>query len=125
MLRALGWTAISSMALRFFTPQQVIRKVVLELGRGKTRQQISPERVAWSINATAQFVPQSSCLTRAIAGAALLKRTGYPAVIHFGVAVGGSKDLRAHAWVECEGKSVLGGPDPKAEFAPLAALVAD
>jgi hypothetical protein len=89
---------------------------------GKASQKISSERVVWSFNAASQIVRWSSCLTRAIAGAALLRRAGYSATIQLGVAVNEGKGIRAHAWVECEGKPVLREPECRAEYTPLAAL---
>jgi hypothetical protein len=124
VLRAVGLLAISSLGLRFFTPQRMIRILVQDGGSGKAPQKNSPDRVAWSVNAATQIVRGSSCLTRAIAGAALLKRAGYPATIQLGVAVNDGKGIHAHAWVECEGKLVLGGPECRAEYTPLAALTA-
>jgi hypothetical protein len=39
----------------------------------------------------------------------LLARRGYPALLHIGVAKGKEGQFQAHAWVESEGKVVIGG----------------
>jgi hypothetical protein len=55
-------------------------------------------------------VPGASCLTQAIAGLLLLRRHGYAARFCVGVARGAAGDVCAHAWLEREGKVVIGGP---------------
>ena len=54
-----------------------------------------------------RFVPYATCLTQALAARRLLSRYGYDAVLKIGVAKSESK-LEAHAWIEVDGKVVLG-----------------
>jgi hypothetical protein len=54
----------------------------------------------------------------------LLVRQGYPALLHIGAAKGEGGQLRAHAWVESEGRVVIGGHD-LGRYAPLVALEAE
>lgn len=75
-----------------------------------------------AISAVSQYVPKASCLTQALAAETLLHRHGYPAVIHIGVARSNAKTLEAHAWVESEGRIILGGPEV-AGFTPLKGVV--
>jgi len=81
---------------------------------------ISPERIAWAVHAASRLVPGATCLTQALSGRRLLARSGYPAQIVLGVAKDGAA-LRAHAWLECDGKRLLGGPADGA-FTRLPAL---
>jgi len=63
-------------------------------------------------------VPRASCLTQALAAAILLARHGYPATLRLGVAKNPDGSLRAHAWIESGGQTMLGGPET-GEFAHL------
>lgn len=65
---------------------------------------------------------RSSCLVRALAARALLRRRGIACVLHFGV--GRDDDgFKAHAWLEAGGGHVCGGREavglvPLAGFGP-------
>lgn len=67
----------------------------------------SYEEICRAVDIAARFVPGASCLVKAQAGSAMLHRFGYAAEIKIGV-LKESSDLKAHAWVECEGRVVLG-----------------
>jgi hypothetical protein len=70
---------------------------------------VGAEKLAWAVAVASRFVPGARhCLTQAIAAHTLLVRRGYPAEIHFGVRRQKSADLIAHAWVECDGKVLVG-----------------
>lgn len=62
-----------------------------------------------------------TCLPQAIATQVLLARRGYPAFIHLGVAKGMEERIEAHAWVECQGRVVIGG-DERERLTPLLAF---
>jgi hypothetical protein len=67
------------------------------------------EPAVWAVRAVAGRVPGASCLTQALAAALLLRRYGHEATLRVGVArVDGG--LRAHAWVESGGRTVIGEP---------------
>jgi hypothetical protein len=51
-----------------------------------------------------------------------LRRDGHDAVLRVGVARQDSSDFRAHAWVECAGKVVIGKIKDFDEYAPLPPL---
>lgn len=81
-------------------------------GRPPTRSRQRLEaQVVWSVNAASEWVPKATCLTRALATQALLARYGQPALIHIGVAKDPDGRVEGHAWLEIEGKIVLGGGD--------------
>lgn len=71
-------------------------------------QDVSVAHIVWAVRTTAAYIPHASCLTQALAAKYQLDRSGRPSQIHIGVARenGG---LLAHAWLECEGETVLGG----------------
>lgn len=80
------------------------------------------KRVAWAVAATSRHTPGvKTCLTQALATQVLLARRGHPALLRIGVAKGEQEQFQAHAWVESEGKVVIGGSEP-GRYTPLAGL---
>jgi hypothetical protein len=65
----------------------------------------------------------ATCLTRSLLLAWLLRRRGVVCSLRIGVMLF-SGQLKAHAWVECEGVPVNDRPDVVAEFAPFNDLAA-
>lgn len=67
--------------------------------------------LAWAVRTAGRYVPSSKpCLTQALVLDLYLHRAGYPSRIAVGVARG-ERGLEAHAWIESEGRVVLGGED--------------
>ncbi len=74
----------------------------------------TPERVAWAIGAVSRRLPGTTCLVQSLTAHALLRRHGYRPELHIGVRApggGAAVPLDAHAWVECEGRVVVGDVD--------------
>jgi Transglutaminase-like superfamily len=85
-------------------------------------ERLSTDRITWAVEATSRRMPWvRSCLTQALATQVLLIRHGYPALLHIGVIRGELGQFRAHAWVESEGKVLIGGSGSEG-FTPLAIL---
>jgi hypothetical protein len=68
-----------------------------------------PERVARAVARISRVVPGATCLTQALAGQVLLERHGFPTRLHIGVARDGREAVRAHAWLDTQGGTVIGG----------------
>lgn len=78
-----------------------------------------PEEIAWAINVLSPYLPASvTCLRRAIVAHAMLHRHGYPAELRIGV-MKSDATLAAHAWVEYEGRIVIGNLDDLSQYMPL------
>jgi len=76
------------------------------------------ERSVWAVRTAARTVPRATCLVQSLAGRALLERQGRSCRLHLGVKKPEDKPFAAHAWLECEGRIVLG--DAEADgFTPL------
>jgi hypothetical protein len=86
------------------------------------RRGMHPDRIVWAVVVGSRYVPKSTCLAQALAVQMLLARRGVPAHLHIGVAKQGQeKQLEAHAWVESQGKIVIGGSEP-GRYIPLSGL---
>jgi hypothetical protein len=96
-------------------PFRVVRKVAARLGRpsaGRRSGDVPTERLAWAVDVTGKHIPGGgNCLVQALATQVLLDRRNRPAQLRIGVARGRLGQFEAHAWVESEGKIVIGGTE--------------
>jgi hypothetical protein len=81
----------------------------------------STDTIVWAVQASLRVLGSNSCLTQALGAQVLLARRGYPALIHIGVTRREQGRFQAHAWVENEGRVVIGGTGLE-RFASLAVL---
>lgn len=77
-----------------------------------------PDRLAWAVRAASRVVPGATCLTQALALHVLLRATGRRAVIRIGIEAPGGR-FASHAWVECDGRTLLDRPADLASFAEM------
>ena len=89
--------------LPFQRARRIATSVRRSNGRSGTREQIR-----WAISVGRRFVPGANCLPQALAAEALLVRNGYPVTLRVGVVKVGRDRLEAHAWVESDGRLVVG-----------------
>lgn len=75
-----------------------------------------------AVDRAAARIPKATCLTRAIAASVMLGRRGAPASIRFGVARDAGGRFIAHAWVESEGRIVIGGTSSPRRYASFPAV---
>jgi len=73
-----------------------------------------PDRAAWAVAAVSRRVPGArTCLVEALALEFLLLRHGFPVDLRLGVCRDEDGRMRAHAWVEHQGRVVIGAADMK------------
>ena len=83
----------------------------------------SIEQIVWSVRIASRYVPgEYKCLPNAYTAHLMLHRYGYPSQIHVGVARDPQGKVEAHAWVECEGRTVVGELDDMHRFVPFPPL---
>jgi hypothetical protein len=80
---------------------------------------VTVAQLVWAVRTAAAYIPRATCLTQVFAAKYQLERSGRRGRIHIGVAKDNGQFL-AHAWLECEGKTVLGGGGDG--YAPLIAV---
>ncbi|MFQ5678754.1 MAG: lasso peptide biosynthesis B2 protein [Gemmatimonadota bacterium] len=69
---------------------------------------------------TRRLVRRNPCLPQALVGIILLRRAGVPASLRIGVAKDDApSSLRAHAWVESDGRILIGDEVPLSDYTPL------
>ena len=75
--------------------------------------------VVWAVVAVSRRVPRATCLTQALAAQRLLADVGVRAELRIGVARDAGGAFEAHAWLEHEGRIVLGEVDGMERFTTL------
>lgn len=89
-------------------------------GACQRRQAVSPLQVAWAVGVAADYLPgQYKCLPRAYAAHVLLARHGHRSEVRVGVARDERGKVEAHAWVDCEGATVVGQVENMQRFVRL------
>ena len=96
----------------------------LMVGRRRpTPSGVTREQVRWAISVAQRVVPAATCLPQAVAAEALLARAGHPAELRIGVMKTPAGKLDAHAWVESDGRIVVGElPGGLDRYKPLPTL---
>ena len=80
----------------------------------------TPERIAWAVSASGRRLPGATCLAEAITACWLMRMQGTAANLRIGVTT--EPFFKAHAWVECDGRIVLGGADSTENYRSLPPL---
>lgn len=85
-----------------------VERLVSRLARRRAAAPAPTERVAWAVAVIGRRLPGATCLIQALAASIMLARGGTPAVVRIGVARDPGGPLESHAWVESDGRVVLG-----------------
>ena len=110
MIRTLAWIIFFRICLWVLPYSRIkswMRDEHLTIVPGQSPKEPSVEAIVNAVRACRRYVPYASCLTQAIAAKTMLRRAGYPSTIKIGV-VKHDGDFLAHAWLEIDGKIVLG-----------------
>ena len=84
---------------------------------------LTREQVRWAMAHAQRIVPRATCLPQALAAESLLARGGIDAEMQIGVMKTPTGQLTAHAWVESNGRVVVGDlPGGLAAYTPLPTL---
>ena len=111
--------------LPFRTLRRVLARTARETCDGPEKNMASIEKVSWAVGMASRIVPRATCLTQALAAQVLLARQGCPATLTIGVAKSQQGQLEAHAWVEIQGRIVIGKLTDLSRFTPLPPLDGD
>ena len=83
---------------------------------------MTSDRIAWAVVVASRYIPFTKCLAQAIVTQILFARYGYTAQLHIGVAKDGRERLKAHAWVESQGRIVIGDLKDISRYSQLPSL---
>lgn len=80
------------------------------------------DKIVRTVRAASGYVPVATCLTQALATVVLLSQIGYPARVRIGVVKSDEGRLQAHAWVESDGRIIIGQHPDLYRFSVLSPL---
>ncbi len=108
-------------------PFQTLRRLLARITSVSTELQASDQafvgKVVWAVEGASRYMPGGvKCLARALATQVLLGRSGHPTQLCIGVAKDKQGNLEAHAWVESQGRIIIGGLRDMTRFTPLPSL---
>src|SRR5690242_3056828 len=123
LIKAGLWLGATRLAL-WLLPLRIVRRQLAGAAHPRNGRRVPPskERLAWAVSTARRLVPRASCLCQALVTEALLAQGGYPAELRFGVVKTDADRLSAHAWVESEGRIVIGDLQDLSGYAPLPPL---
>ncbi|MDH5202459.1 MAG: lasso peptide biosynthesis B2 protein [Nitrospirota bacterium] len=78
----------------------------------------SQDSIAWAVTAASRYVFKVTCFTKALTLRVLLQKQGYDVTLCIGVARNEESLFQAHAWVESQGKVLIGGSE-REHYIPL------
>lgn len=77
-------------------------------------------KIIWAVNVSSKYMPgKVKCLARALTTEFLMNRLGYYPELRIGIAKGETGKLEAHAWIESQGKVLIGQLEDLARFQVL------
>jgi Transglutaminase-like superfamily len=105
-------------------PFQTLRRLLANISQPNPKlKQTSLSNIIWAVNASTYYMPGGAkCLARALTCQVLMKRRGYYPELRIGVAKNNTGTLEAHAWVENQGKVVIGYLADLSRFTTLPSL---
>ena len=94
-------------------PFSTLRKLLFKLTFlfSAPTKDFSEEYLVWSVAVVSPYIPKTTCLAQALAAQFLLQQAGHRACLHIGVEEAEKGSLKAHAWVESQGRILIGGFD--------------
>ena len=122
LLLAVSLVQLLALAAVAWVPIPTARRALMKVRRSAValRGVSSEARVIWAIEATRRWrVFGSSCLARALAAELLL--VGEPLTVVIGVTSPVNGRLKSHAWIERDGRVLVGGAESRREYFPFIA----
>lgn len=110
LVQASFWLGAVRIALRVVPFGGLLNR--MEMVARHPASHVNAERITWAVDTASRYIPGArTCLPRALATTILLRRAGHPADLRIGLARGSGSRTEAHAWVESEGRVVIGAQE--------------
>ena len=118
----LGLVRLGLWLLPFQRLQRLLAQISNINPQNQNNNQTSINKIIWAVETSSRYLPGVKCLARALTAQALMSRHGYSCQLRIGVAKGESGKLEAHAWIESQGKVVIGSLADLSRFVPMEAV---
>jgi hypothetical protein len=111
-LEAVVYLVLARLTL-WILPYRLVERGTRRLRSWMWRPVVSSEvaQVAPIVVSAARYVPRATCLAQALTAQIMLARRGAPSEIKFGVRTTHEAGFEAHAWLESEGRILIGGSE--------------
>jgi hypothetical protein len=76
-------------------------------------------KIVSSVGFCSRFIPFTSCLTSALAAMLMMRRKGQHSVLRIGVTRNAEQKFKAHAWLETNGRIIIGRLTTHREYTVL------
>ncbi len=106
-------------------PFKTLRHLLAKIAFLSTRGPAKTDTIIWAVAVGSRYVPVATCLTQALAGQVLLNRHDVPALLRIGVAKDEQGVFRAHAWVESQGRILIGNSPDLHRYTRVSAFEGD
>jgi hypothetical protein len=118
--RCVVLVALVRLSLNCFSLNRVMRGLKRLAGKRKPEPigEMDFYRIVWAVSAASKVIPRATCLTQALAAQTLLGRRGTMTQLRLGVRRE-SGQFRAHAWLEWNGKVVIGDDGQLSRYSTL------
>ena len=117
LCKAVSKLAVASVGLRLVSFKRLQNFIQARPSRKSENRRYDPQELTDALLRGSRYVPGSTCLVQALAGRWLLLREGYSPELRIGVST--ANGFEAHAWLELEGKVLIGGLEESARFTPF------
>lgn len=121
-LALVGAVRLGLWALPYRTVQRLVGRSLLKSREAGTPQEerAYQRRVVGAVETVGRrLLGDKPCLTQALVAQRFLRQRGYDATLRIGVAKDG-RELLAHAWLERDGRVIIGGGASPVRYKPLA-----
>ncbi len=106
-------------------PFKTLRTLLTKISVFSKRRPAKVDTIIWAVAVGSRYVFGASCLTQALAGQVLLHQHNAPALLRIGVAKNERGAFQAHAWVERQGRILIGNSPQLSRYTPLSAFEGD
>ena len=91
----------------------ILRKLLTGIGPFVARvdKEFPDGQLVRIVGIASRYFPKATCLTQALTSQLILKQSGRQAYLHIGVTGSNNGWLKAHAWVESQGRVIIGGSE--------------
>jgi Transglutaminase-like superfamily len=108
--------------LPFRTLLKLLTRISQPIKNAQITNLVTVGKIVWVVNVVSRYMPGVKCLARALTTEVLMRRHQLSSQLCIGVAKTERGKLEAHAWVEYQGKVVIGGLSNLSKFVPLPSL---
>jgi hypothetical protein len=109
--------------LPFKSLRQLLNKFSHSLKPSQNYYKKDLNQIIRAVNVSSRYMPGGvKCLARALTTQILMSRYGYSSELRIGVTKGTEGKLEAHAWIEYQGKVVIGNLQDLSRFTPMPSL---